>query len=115
MLRIFRILIFISACFRERSGTKKAFIGAQHAAPKEALLGLRGSTTSRGISANPSLSALEMRQRRKRCTCIYQNLAFAPRDKVLCIKSRVLMALGKRDLSPVQNLLSVGADSISAQ
>ena len=77
MLRIFRILIFISACFRERSGTKKAFIGV--ARLKKLYPACAAATTSRGSIEPPALSALEMWCRLTRCTCISQNLAFAPR------------------------------------
>ncbi len=79
MLRIFRILIFISACFRERSGTKKAFIGV--ARLKKLYPACAATTLSRGIYANPTLLSLEMRFSRTRCTYISQNLAFAPRTE----------------------------------
>ena len=61
--------------------------------PKKVLPSCAAATISRGISANPALLSAEMRCRLTRCTCISQNLAFAPRNKVLCIKSAVLRLL----------------------
>ena len=77
MLRIFRILIFISACFRERSGTKKAFRGKYP--PRSCPL--CGGNNCPWENGFPTPLTLEMRCRLTRCTCISQNLAFAPRTE----------------------------------
>ena len=66
-----------SACFRERSGTKKAFIGV--ARLKKLYPAYAAATLSRGSMKPPAPVSAEMRCRLTRCTCISQNPTFAPR------------------------------------
>ena len=49
--------------------------------PKKVLPSCAAATTSRGSMKPPTLLSLEMRYRLTRCTCISQNLAFAPRTE----------------------------------
>ena len=88
--------------------------------PKKVLPSCAGATFSRGISANPTLSALEMQCSRTRCTCISQNLAFAPRDKVTAVdfmSSKVVTSAHLRFALRIRisSFSTVGADSISAR
>ncbi|MBQ8523858.1 MAG: hypothetical protein IJ457_04470 [Clostridia bacterium] len=58
---------------------KKAFIGTQHAVPKEALPGFAAQGFPDGFYKSISVSFLKCGIGGARCTCISQNEAIAPR------------------------------------